>query len=250
MSSQPWIIRRIIDSIRNAQISMLLLELTVVALGLFLGFQVDRWYEATQNAARAAQYAERLKLNLAEDMRTLDGSVRLARSRLLSTERLIESVKDPELATEDPTQYLIDLEQSLYRFGLVPNDATYTELLSTGELNLLDVELRDALFRYYSQVRNRSQFDDYIRAIQEESLRRFAGVVTADQFDHMLMRAQRRAVPYTATEALQAAERLRSRQEATDWLPRLKQVHLMEESTYENLLNAATELNEVLDQHN
>ncbi len=248
---------RLIEWIRTGNVQMILLELVIVALGIFLGFQVDRAYESRRDDAIAVQHVERLIADVREDVEVLDRVVLAAQARLESVERVIMSVTDDTVAQEKPTQYFIDLEQGLYRFFFVSNDATFRELLSTGDMGLLPVALREAIFDYYADVRSNEQFDVSIQAVQNESFKRFAGVIQAAEFSStiMLPRDYQRGSSlaniasereYSALEALAAVERLRAKRGAVEWLPRLLQIQSQLVLTNEALLAAAKRLGEVL----
>ena len=60
---------------------MLLLEFVIVAAGIFIGFQVDRWYEQIQDDAITEQYIQRLLTNVENDIANLASAANTAKSR-------------------------------------------------------------------------------------------------------------------------------------------------------------------------
>ena len=58
------LIRRITTHLRSRHWLALGLDLLVVVVGIFLGFQVDRWYEGQRNIAVERTYLERLQADI------------------------------------------------------------------------------------------------------------------------------------------------------------------------------------------
>ena len=238
---------RIIAAIRTAQWHMLLMELLVVAAGLFLGFQLDRWYEDRQDQVKAVRYIERLTVNITEDLEVLERVRSLASIRLSYTELIHRASHDPDFVIEDPTEFVLATEQALYRFALVPHDATFRELLANGDMALLPEAIRDALYAYHGELGVRTQFFSTYANNQAEALRRFAGIIDFDQIDPFLSNPGRTRRQYSPEEAQVVLERLRQRPEALAWLPRLRMGHQQTLWTTEIALEKATEIKTLLE---
>ena len=193
-------------------------ELFVIALGIAMGFQVDRWYEARQDDAKATEYVERIRASLREDLESFGGQADSATSRLQSLERVIVSLESDEVVLEDPTRYMYDLRRANMRFLAQPNSAVYEELISTGNMALLPLNVREPLHRYYTSIEQFSQFRGSYQEMQMEAYRRFAGILPADHFGVLSGVFPDSSLSFTANEALEAAQRLRRNPGARDWL--------------------------------
>ena len=219
--------QRLIAALRTRSQSALVIELAVLTLGVFLAFQVDRWYESYREHQLVAEYVARLERDLQADINTLASIGESTELRIRSIDLLTASISDPGVVDEDPTAFIVALEQSIYRFQLVVSDATYQELLSTGQMMLLPADTRGLLYEYYGHNSNFRQFKPAIDAIQAQSFDRFAGIVTPELFSDYLMDPFRsEKTTYTKEEARAAAKRFWQNREAIDWLGRLKQTQM------------------------
>lgn len=242
------IISRLAGNLSTGRYRILLLELVIVALGVLIGFQVDRWYEGVRDEQRAQEYLQRLLANLESDIERSRRARELAQDRLDITDLLVESLSDDSVIADDPTWYVMGLEQAIYRFNLVTNDATYQELLSTGDMALFAASTRDGLYQYYGDIAEAGQFFGMTEYIQEESFKRFAGILTPELVEPGLMNPDccLRDRPYTLAEAMAAADRLRNSPAAIQWLGRLRMAHLQSTRQASGFELAAQELHERL----
>ena len=221
------IFQRLIKALRSRSWSTLLLELLVLTLSVFLAFQVDRWYEAYRENQLVTDYLTRLVDDLQADIDALAGVKESSDLRAGSIDLLARSLTNPDVVDEDPTLFIIALEQAIYRFQLVVTDATYQELLSTGHMSLLPSETRALLYAYYGHNAQFSQFDPAINTIQAQAFDRFAGIVTPELFSPFLLnplKSERRT--YTKEEARAAAARFWRNERAVAWLGRLRQTQM------------------------
>ncbi|MEQ8313001.1 MAG: hypothetical protein RL839_14415 [Gammaproteobacteria bacterium] len=217
-------LHRILDSISSGNIKILALELTIVATGLVIGFQIDRMYEQYRDNQLAEQYIQRLTDDIQSDLDNLVNVHDAASFRKFATETIYASINDLEIPASNPGLYIVSLEQAIYRFSLVSQHATYNELLSTGELNLLPVPVRISLHEYYGRVAVWEQFDAAEDFIQDQSYQRFAGILLPEHIQGAMSRDV--DMPVTREEAMAAAHRFREKQEAIEWIPRLRAQHV------------------------
>jgi len=143
---------------------------------------------------------------------------------------------------------MFDLQQANMRFIPIPNDGTYEELLSTGNMALLPLDLRRQLRDYYSQIEMFSQFYGGYEAMQMEALRRFAGILPPENFGVLSRVIEDPGVRYSDQQALEAASRLRANQAAIDWLHRMGELKVQERDLSERYLNSARALLNTVEQ--
>lgn len=203
-------------------------EFIVIALGVAIGFQVDRWYEQRQDNDTAAQYILRLKEDISRDVDNSNGSLAGATSRMERLQRVVQSVQSDAIVLENPTRYMFDIRQGLMRFLPVASDSTYRELESTGNMALLSIELRKALHEYYSEFEKYGQFYGAYEAMQMEAYRRFAGILPAENFGVLSGVFDSGEITYSVDEALTAANKLRSNRPAQDWLYQMGELKAQE----------------------
>ena len=225
--TQGVILQRLLQAVREQSWGTLFIELVVLTLGVFLGFQVDRWYEEYREQQLADGYVVRLIADVKQDIETIGGVDQSAELRLDAVDLLAESLSNPGVVDKDPNRFIFSLEQAVYRFQLQPSVATYNELVSTGHMNYLPPQTRQALYDYHALISNFDQFKPTIDGVQNESFKRFAGILTPDLFSlQITLPSEPTLRQYTVAEARTAAERFWANEAAVAWLGRLKQAQL------------------------
>ena len=219
------IIQRLASYMRTGQSGMLFLELGIVVVGILIAFQVDRLYEQRQDAQSVASYVERLLANIEDDLAELRRAGTIAENRSRFIDMLESSLTDPEIAVADPDLYIYALEQVTYITPFTTNDSALSELISTGDMGLLPVNLRDELYAYYGLVENRSTMTAQFE-IRQQAQDRFAGIIAIEQMK--ILTDDIRGAPedeFNSQDAVNALTRLLNTPEAIEWLPRLQASH-------------------------
>jgi hypothetical protein len=220
---------RIISNIRNLRWDNALLELIVVAVGLLMAFQVDRWWESRDELEIERQYIVRLITDLERDVENLDYAIGLADLRLSFAGMLMDVAEEPKLAMQSPVKFMLAVNQSAFTHTPALTSNTFEELRSTGKLGLLrSSELRNSLFDYYRFDNSERQYQT-LQYMQEFRHFEFAaGILTNRQLTRMhdewfvvdateLAALQDEAVD--ETEVLEAANRLQADTDFVNWLP-------------------------------
>jgi len=151
-------------------------ELLIIVVGVIIGLAADGWRQDQRDRALEGQYLERLRADLTDgldalsSLRTRFGS---AWSASLEAATLLDAGPPP--ADED---HLLEAFLTASETGFSPQmlgpDATYLELVASGQLALLtDPALRTRIVRYYDQFDRLSQLLD-----RHENLNRIVGEVT------------------------------------------------------------------------
>ena len=147
------LLRRIMKHFRNENWFAVALDLVVVVLGLFIGLQVDTWWENQKEKSLEVTYLQEIR----EDFE-------LNRAQLLqSTTRLEEIIQDMLVLAQQSTQDSpsLSVEELNTRFTLVgdmptflPVNRAFSNLTGSGDLRLLQSrELKNALANYYAMAR-------------------------------------------------------------------------------------------------
>lgn len=103
---------RIAQRLRSHDWFAAAIEVAIVVLGIFLGFQVTQWNEARQSKAREASVLLNIARNLRDDLKETDENVRTASSRMASLDHLLRLSGDWNPPKEFPSsRFAIQVEQ-------------------------------------------------------------------------------------------------------------------------------------------
>ena len=131
----------------------------MVALGILMAIQVDRWWEGRDNRVAEQNYIGRLIVDLEQDVAGLTFAIEQASLRLAFATLLLDVAENPEVALDTPVEFIIAVNQAAFTFTPQLASSTFEELRSTGNLRLLlNTDLRNTLFEYYQFDENQRQF--------------------------------------------------------------------------------------------
>ena len=172
------ILQRLVRVLRTRHWGDAAFELVVVAIGILMAFQVDRWWELRRDRESEQEYILRLIGDLEKDVTETAGGVATAELRRDLGALLMDVVENPELALEQPVDFIIAIDQSAYTFTPALTTNTFEELKSTGRLGLLrDDEVRNGLFDYYRYDESERQYQS-LQLMQEiRHFERGAGIL-------------------------------------------------------------------------
>ena len=243
---------RIISNIRNLRWDNAVLELIVVAVGLLMAFQIDRWWEARDELETERQYIVRLITDLERDVENLDHAIDLADLRLSFAGMLMDVAEEPQLAMQSPVKFMLAVNQSAFTYTPALTSNTFEELRSTGKLGLLrSSELRNSLFDYYRFDNSERQYQtlQYMQEFRHFELA--AGILTNRQLRRMhdewfVVSATEVAAlkdePVDEAEVLDAANRLQADTDFVGWLPIAYEMQREAIDGNQERLDRATEL--------
>lgn len=160
------ILRRLVTALRKQSWLTVVVELVVLVVGIFLGLQVDSWNEARKDRVLEQQYVASLKADFQADIEELDNAIALAKSRALLGRLLISTI-DKGRVEGDPNEFIWALFSSYLLNFPSYTRATINDLLSTGNLQLLqDSNLKAAVAEYYTDIEYREQWKTNWREMQ------------------------------------------------------------------------------------
>ena len=143
------LLAKILSTLKSNDLRIGFIELLILALGLFMGFQLDRWNEERLRQRDSQVYISQLAKDLQAD---LEGS----KTRI---EYLLQVQRHGQIAlalwegvdTDNPRDMVVSLYQASQIYPFFANSATYEDLKSTGNIDLVgDASMRSELFRYYN----------------------------------------------------------------------------------------------------
>jgi hypothetical protein len=137
-SGESRVIRRITESIGQANYGALLLELLVLILGILLALAADRWNQERLDGIETAQIVKRLKSDTARNLAMFEQTLADMEGNLASVRALFRALETGTMAGEDPAH----IESAIAKIDVVPSYplvfAGYDELVATGRLRQLD----------------------------------------------------------------------------------------------------------------
>jgi hypothetical protein len=146
-------LRRLYQHFNEQDWFAITLELLVVVFALFLGFQLDRWYEGKKDLQRGQNYLVRFKSDLLREIEKFEEANTWAESRMADIRILEEVARTPESATSHAMLFVRALETTGWISFPQISRFVYTEMQNNGSFGLVQSEpLRRAIADHYSNV--------------------------------------------------------------------------------------------------
>lgn len=126
-------------------------DFIIVILGVFFGLQAQNWASNRADAARAEQYVERLELDFMAILADLDICRRISGQSVDAIEQVRLTIEDKTEGRGNAPQEGFAESLIAMTAGVMPpgRSAAYVEMISSGDLRLLEREaLRAALVQY------------------------------------------------------------------------------------------------------
>lgn len=217
------ILRKLAAAIREQNWFTVVLEILIVVVGIFVGLQVDGWNEARKDKAKERVYLERLSGDIERDSGLLSQSIRSADERVTDAVLAMNGLSDPTSLEADPCQFLASIQRVSQNFFPVLYSHTFTEIVSSGHLELLSSDgLKDELSQYYTTHESAEQWMASYRQINLDYARAFAGVLSRDQLKTVARFEDGEQCQIDLSQAMAARQRILDREGLSDWLPRLE----------------------------
>ena len=240
-------LERLRRNFTEANYGVLFLELVLVVVGILIAFQIDRWAEERRDREEEYQYLLRLQEDLNFESTVMQRSIDYAEERLDDV-RLLEAVAaNPALAQENPTRFIMALEQVTWRSFPQVSANVYSELQSTGNQSLIRSEsIRSRLSEYYSFYDHYAGIGDDLQ-IQNRFSFLTAGLLTTKELTVIQSsRRERQAFSVTPERALSVAMAFSDIPEAVRLLPSIAQHHVHNQRYVGININRGKEIVEAL----
>ena len=145
------ILARLTRAIRQQNWFAVVLEFVIVVAGVVIGFQVTAWNARQADLQRGQLYIERLSEDLAENRTRTENNIAFrAKVRALGLDAL--AFASGQRLPADSWQVVATYFNASQAGSAYHVRATYEEMLSTGDLRLIDdFDLRKALSVYYTE---------------------------------------------------------------------------------------------------
>jgi hypothetical protein len=138
-----------------------LIEILVIILGISITLALEEWRDNAKEKHLEQVYLKNLRTDLGLDRQTLKYSSSATQKLLDRGNELLAYVGNPAGKALAFDQVIKDVQHILERPKFISNDATFSDLKSSGNLHLLeDIRLKNLLFAYYSQTLNIKENQD------------------------------------------------------------------------------------------
>jgi hypothetical protein len=145
------ILRRVIAHFRKQEWTAIAIDFVIVVAGVFVGLQVSNWNAARQNRDLAANYLERLKVDVELERALWGRAIEYFGTARDYADAAMAGFRAPPEDLDE--QWLIALYQASQVWYVSPNRSTFDELQSTGRIvNIRDEGLRTVLSNHYQRV--------------------------------------------------------------------------------------------------
>ena len=251
-------LRRLADHIRKQDWFIVIIELLVVVVGLMMAFQVDRWWEAMGEKKLERVYIQRLIDDVESDIPVIEGAIQLANMRKDYVELLMAVAENPAVAAQQPTSFLVAVDQAAFTYSPALRKATFDDLRSTGNMRLIhDLDMKTKLHDYYRFDESQLQYRPLQFAVEFHYFELANGVRSNKQVrflqDNWLLVDPRdleevhNTDPGDPDEIMAAAERFRNRPGLVSWLSQLREMQMEQMKVHKTRIELA---NAVLDSLN
>lgn len=141
------ILRRAATALKEQNWTTILIEFVLLVCGVFLGIQVANWNQALADARLGRAYTARLTADLQKDLASRREIVAYYRAVLDSVERTDALLADPQ---SDPKALLINAYRASEVTYRASSNATWSEIVSSGDTGLLPPELARNAGEYFA----------------------------------------------------------------------------------------------------
>jgi hypothetical protein len=139
-------------------------KIILVVVGILLAIQVNNWNIERTDKDREAKYKTNIVLDLEKDLIRLDFLIEFRKIRVLGDQQLVKQMNGAPVG--DLTELSKNVINTLMEEPFLPNNSTFSELSSSGNLNLISndsiklllLELEE-LYKLNHQYRIHEVFD-------------------------------------------------------------------------------------------
>jgi hypothetical protein len=132
-----------------------LIEIIVIILGISITLALEEWRDHSKERHLEQIYLKNLLTDIQLDLQSLKYTTASTQNLLDHGNEILTYLKDPVNKPLSASQLNTDIRTILARPDFVSNDATFSDLKSSGNLQLLrDIQLKNELFAYYNQAQN------------------------------------------------------------------------------------------------
>jgi len=127
-------------------------EIVLVVIGILIALQINNWNEISKEQAKETNYLKNLQRDLNDQIVSIDNQIVNATNFINAASYLITYFNGNSTKNIDSV-FFTKLSDLHTRKTFVITDPTYTDLLSSGNINLISKEIfKDQLIQYYQEL--------------------------------------------------------------------------------------------------
>ena len=231
------IVRHLADAIRGQNWFTVLIELTVVVVGIFLGLQIDDWNERRKENSLERGYIERLEAEVDANIAVYQAAIQRAEE----TDRLyrdyFDYLRDPAVASPDESELLGVLCRVGIQSRLRFDNTVYDELVSTGRLDIIGyIELTRSLKTYWTVQVSRAQGTAQLAPVNRQTFRKLE--------EFIFWQPAMRGGDYS--NCLFDFEKFKMNNKAASLIAQAQRIQYVHFLAYQEILSKLTEVREAL----
>ncbi|MCL6699852.1 DUF6090 family protein [Sphingomonas sp. NSE70-1] len=208
--------RRWSEQARDQNWFGIIIDLVIVVAGVFLAIQAANWNDARKERAEERRYYAQIIADLRVDQATLHDALRRSNALDAAAENTLRAMREGILPGVSPEHFARDIHYAGYLYIPPTVRRSYDELISTGNLGLLQSEQAKAsIASYYSRFDELRQWDELMRSQQGRYWAATSGVLPRPILRDLL---EERAIKISDAEAGAILAELRSRDQVDDML--------------------------------
>jgi Family of unknown function (DUF6090) len=110
-------------------------EIVLVVIGILIALQINTWNNNRINRKKEVKYLKAIKQDLLKDIKSTTYNIEFRREKLLGTQKIIDQINGQEI--NNLTELGINIGKTLYVERFQPNNITFKEMVSSGNVNLI-----------------------------------------------------------------------------------------------------------------
>jgi hypothetical protein len=126
------------------------IELLIIVVGVLLALAMDRWQQSQNQDEMAVTYVDRLIADLDTDLAAYQNTTQWSVVVDEAAAFVVEVYRGREVLPTEYEHFVLAILKASWLQKGGDSSATYTDLISTGNLALLSIEDREQLSKYYS----------------------------------------------------------------------------------------------------
>ena len=160
------ILRSVTKHVRDQNWFAVFLDLLIVVIGVFIGIQVSNWNQERAGEKQAQVLLSRLSVDLKNDQESLNSELNYQAVVRKYAIRAVDALNDENAVSDE--QFVIGAYQASQINSPWSNRATFNEMQSTGQVNLIKSEsLKGMIFGYYAEDFGKNQFITHVAPYRE-----------------------------------------------------------------------------------
>lgn len=127
-------------------------EIVLVVVGILIALAINNWNEKSKENKKEATYLKNIQRDLKNQLQSIEDQIEYEKSYIDASFYIMSSFKESSFKKIDTTFFKqLTILQSRKTF--VITDPTYTDLLSSGNIDIIkNKEFKDLLIQYYQEL--------------------------------------------------------------------------------------------------